>query len=300
MIFSVLQTECFSQLGMDSADATNIASVKRWLNIAQQDICMRYPWPFLQTRESIATVVDFTGDASIVQGSASFTDDSFSVGSGDIGKFVQFEGANDWYRISSFAGPNFPTMDIVYKGATGTKGYTIRKFFYSLSSSVDRILDIKNWEKSIRIVNTDFGTMDWLTGSNQAVGGVSSYAMYGLDSSGNVQLTFYPFPTTLQVYEVKYLKRPTDMSADADLSIIPVKWHHVLVDGALVYGFQYLRKLDLAKSWTAYYAEHLDTMTKNCKSSLDEVPVLRSIDQFNKSNWIRLPGEFPVLGSAGD
>lgn len=265
---------------------------------------MRYPWPFLRTRESITTVVDKTaGTVAVTAGSTTVTGSGTSFAAVDVGKYIQFQGANDWYRISARTSATDITLDTAYAPATNLAAgstYVIRKFFYSLSSSVDRILDIKNWEKAIRFVNTDFGTLDWITGSNQAAGGPSAYAMYGLDSSGNIQLTFYPFPTTPQIYEVKYLKRLSDLSADADLSVIPVKWHHVIVEGALIYGFMYLRKMEQVKAWTEIYASHLDTMTKNCKDSLDEIPVLRSIDQFNQSNWIRLPGEFPVLGSAGE
>lgn len=162
---------------------------------------------------------------------------------------------------------------------------------------MDKILDIKNWDMAIRFAATDFGTIDWMSGSNQAVGGPMTYAMYGLDSSGNVQLTFYPFPSVKEIYEVKYIKRLSDLSADGDLSVIPVKWHHVIVEGALIYAFQYLRKFDLVKTWTEFYAAHLQTMKENCKESIDEILMLRAIDQFNRSNWIRLPGEFPTLGS---
>lgn len=304
MQFSVLQAECFAQLRLGSSDATNIALVKRWLNIAQQDVAMRYPWPFLNTRESITTVVDKkSGTVAVTAGSTTVTGTSTSFAAADVGKFIQFQGANDWYRISARSSTTDITIDTAYAPTTNLAAgstYVIRKFFYSLSSSVDRILDIKNWEMAIRFIATDFGTLDWISGANMASGSSSAYAMYGLDSSGNVQLTFYPFPTTPQVYEVKYLKRLTDMSADAELSVIPVKWHHVLIEGALVYGFNYLRKPDLAKYWTELYASHLQTMMQNCRESLDEIPVLQAIDQFNKSDWIRLPGEFPSLGSVPD
>ena len=302
MQFSVLQTECFQQLGLDSTDATNVSNVKRWANIAQQDIAMRYPWPFLRTRESAVTVVDKTdGTVAISAGGTTVTGSSTSFAAADVGKYIQFDGSNDWYRISARTSTTDITIDTAYAGTSALSGatYTIRKFFYSLSSSVDRILDIKNWETAIRIVQTDYGTLDWISGANMAQGATSAYAAYGIDSSGNVQLTFYPFPSDARIFEVKYLKRLSDLSADADLSVIPVKWHHVIVEGALVYGFRFMRKFDIATAWAQTYLGHLEEMKQNCKQSLDEVPVLRAIDQFRTSDWIRLPGEFPVLGSSG-
>lgn len=302
MQFSILQSECFSQLGMDSADSTNITLVKRWLNIAQQDIAMRYPWPFLETRESIATVVDKTaGTVSVNSGATTVTGVSTAFASTDAGSYIQFNGSNDWYRISAYSSPTSITIDKAYVESINLSAetYVIRKFLYSLSSSVDRILTIKNWDTAIRLVETDFGTLDWISGDNEATGVTSAYAAYGLDSSGNTQLMFYPFPSDLRVFEVRYLKRLTDMSADADLSVIPAKWHHVLIEGALVYGYRYLRKFDLSNAWGQTYLLHLEQMEKHCKQSLDEIPVLGAIDDAQRSQWIRLPGDYPVIGKGG-
>lgn len=302
MIFSILQTECFQQLGLDSSDTTNIALVKRWVNICQQDIAMRYPWPFLETRESIASVLDKTaGTVSVTSGATTVTGVGTAFATTDIGSYIQFAGQNDWYRISAFSSTTSITIDKAYVESSNLSAgtYVIRKFLYSLSSSVDRILTIKNWDTAIRLVETDFGTMDWISGVNNAVGASSAYAAYGLDSSGNTQITFYPFPSDLRIFEVRYLKRLTDMSADADLSVVPAKWHHVLIEGALVYGFRYLRKFDLSNVWAQTYLGHLDMMQKHCKQSLDEVPVLRSIDSQVGNEWIRFPGDYPVLGRVG-
>lgn len=302
MQFSILQAECFSQLGMDSTDAADLALVKRWLNICQQDIAMQYAWPFLETRESLSTVLDKTaGTVSVTAGATTVTGASTAFASTDVGSYIQFSSADDWYRISAFSSTTSITIDKAYVESTNLSAgtYVIRKFFYSLSSTVDRVLDIKNWDTAIRLVETDFGTLDWISGVNNAVGATSAYAAYGLDSSGNTQLMFYPFPSDLRIFEVRYLKRLTDMSADADLSIVPAKWHHVLIEGALVYGFRYLRKFELSREWAQTYVLHLEQMKKHSKQSMDEIPVLRAIDDANRGQWIRLPGEFPVLGQGG-
>lgn len=303
MQFSILRTEVQAQLGLDEADTTNDTLVNRWLNIAQQDIAMRYPWPFLKSRESVATVVDKTdGTVSVSAGGTTVTGASTSFAAADVGKFIQFAGQNDWYRISARASATDITIDTAYAQTAALSGatYTIRKFLYSLSSSADRLLGIKNWDKAIRLIETDFGTLSWISGANEASGGVSAYAMFGIDSSGNLQFMPYPFPTTPQVYEVWYIKRLSDMSSDSDLSVIPAKWHHVLIEGALIYGYRYLRKFDMATVWGQTYLTHIEEMKRNCKESLDEVPVFRAIDQYHKSEFIRLPGEFPVLGSGGN
>lgn len=260
---------------------------------------MRYPWPFLESRESVATVSDKTdGTVSVSSGATAVTGVATSFAATDIGSYIQFEDSNDWYRISARSSTTGITIDKAYVESAALSGgtYTIRKFFYSLSSSVDRILTIKNWDTAIRLVEIDFGTLDFISGAHMAVGTSSAYAAYGLDSSGNTQIMFYPFPSDLRIFEVRYVKRLSDLSADADLSVIPAKWHHVLIEGALVFGYRYLRKFDLSREWLTTYLGHIDLMKQNCKQSLDEIPVFRSIDQNYHSKWINLPGEFPVFG----
>jgi len=74
LTFSNLVSEVFAHLGLDSTDTTNQTNVYRWINYVQQDICSRWPWPFLLAREAIATIPDYTtGTASTTNGSASVT-----------------------------------------------------------------------------------------------------------------------------------------------------------------------------------------------------------------------------------
>jgi hypothetical protein len=295
MDFTTLQTEVYQQTGLDSSDATNISNVKRWINIVQQDIASRWPWPFLQAREALRTVIDLTGTAGCTLGNANITDNNFQIGSGQVGYFMQFSSGLDWYQIATTAGPNFASLDAAFVDTTGTYSYIVRKFFYSLSSSVDRILDIRNWDTPVKLIQMDYGTLDYMRPNPQATNSVVAYITYGVDSSGNTRIIPYGFPNDLRLLDVKYIKRLSDLSSGADISGIPVKWHHVIIFGACAIAFMYLRKTDFADRWANLYEKKIDDMKKENHLSLDDTDVLKPVDQSQYSNFIRLPEQFPLI-----
>lgn len=295
MLWATQLTEVYAQCGFDSTDSTNQTNSARWLNIVRQDIAGRWPWPFLRVRENITTVPDFTGTAGITNGNTNFTDNSFAIGAGTVGRFIQFAGFNDWYKISGFSGPNFPTLETAYVGTTGaTIAYTVRKVFYSLSSAVDRILDIRNWNTPVKLVQTGYGTVDYMRPNPQGTNSVVAYITYGIDSSGNVQITPFGFPSDSRLLEVRYLKRLTDVSSGTDVEI-PAKWHHIVNFGAIAMGFMYLRKPELASQWANTYEKKIEDMKKEMAQSIDDNDVLKSMDQYTHSNWLRLPEQFPIV-----
>src|SRR5690242_13053535 len=104
LTFTDLQNEVYAHTGLDSTDTTNQTNVKRWINYVQQDLCSRWPWPFMLGRESIATIPDYlTGTVSVNSGSTTVTGSgtTFTATHGDGTYFIQFSGANDWYKVTA-------------------------------------------------------------------------------------------------------------------------------------------------------------------------------------------------------
>jgi len=300
MDFTTLQTEVFAQTGLDSSDSTNVSNVKRWINIVQQDIAGRWPWPFLQTRESMATIPDYTtGTVSVTAGATTVTGSgtTFTSTMADGSYFIQFSGARDWYKISAFSSATSITIATAYQQTSSLSAgtYTIRKFFYSLSSSVDRILDIRNWNTPVKLIQTAYSVIDYMRPNPQSTNSVVAYCAYGLDSSGNVQITPFGFPSDQRLLEVRYLKRLSDLSSGSDLSVIPVKWHHVITFGAAAMAFMYMRKAELAAQWAQTYEKKIKDMKEEMRTSIDDTDVLKSMDQYTHSNWLRLPEQFPIV-----
>lgn len=302
MQFSVMQTECFQQLGLDSADSTNIANVKRWLNMAQQDIAGRWPWNFLRSREAIATIPDITdGTVSVTSGGTAVTGTSTNFLAAHVGRFIQFEGANDWYEITARSGTTAITIGTAYQGTSdlvdGT--YVMRQFFYSLSASADRILDIKNWNTPLKFVETDPRNLDARRPNPQSSGTSSAFIAYGYDSVGSIRISPYPFPNDGRLLEFRTFKRLSDLSSDSDTTVIPAKWHHVMVFGALALGFAYLRKFDASGFWNGEYEKKITDMLKHERTSEDDAPQLKAIDQIAHSNFVRMPDQYPSVGPGG-
>lgn len=300
MDFSTLQTEVFTQAGLDSGNATNVSNVKRWINIVQQDIAGRWPWPFLQSRESLGTIPDYTtGTAAVSSGGTAVTGTgtTWTATHGDGNYFIQFSGALDWYKVASRSSNTSITLATAYQGtaALTTATFILRKFFYSMSSSVDRILDIRNWNTPVKLIQTTYGVVDYMRPNPQGTNSVVAYVAFGLDSSGNVQLTPFGFPSDARLLEIRFLKRLTDLSASGDLSVIPVKWHHVITFGATAMAFMFLRRSEMAAQWATTYEKKIDDMKKEMRLSIDDTDVLKSMDQYTHSNWLRLPEQFPMV-----
>src|ERR1700730_14621147 len=96
LTFIDIQNDVFAHTGLDSTDSTSQTNVKRWCNYVQQDICARWPWQFLEGRETIATIPDYTtGTVSINNGSTTVTGTgtSFTSTQGNGTYFIQLSSA---------------------------------------------------------------------------------------------------------------------------------------------------------------------------------------------------------------
>lgn len=300
LTFADLQNEVFAHTGLDSSDATNQTNVKRWINYVQQDLCARWPWSFLYGRETLATIQDYaTGTVSLTNGSPTVTGTStvWTTTQGDGTYFIQFSSANDWYQVASRGSNTSLTMGTNYQLPTTTTNltYTLRKFFYSLSSSADEVLDIRNWNTPVKLIQVDFRTIDLINPLVQSTNAPYAYMMYGTDSSGNLVYSPYPFPTDNRLFEFRTRKRPTDMSGGTDAPSIPNKYAHLLSFGAIAVGFAYLRKFDMAQAWDAKFESRVGDMKKEYVQSGDYQPVLGSIDTISRGRWIQFPASYPTV-----
>lgn len=297
LTFSNLISEVFAHIGLDTTDSTNQANVARWINYVQQDLCSRWPWSFMLGRETIVTIIDKTGTVSLTGGATSLTLGTLAAVAGDIGSFIQFAGSNDWYLISNVASP-FLTYTPAYQGSSATIDSTVRKFFYSLSSSADEIIDIRNWNTPVKLIQVDPRTLDAINPLVQSSGPSYGFMTYGYDSSGNLQLSPYPYPNDARLFEVRTKKRPIDMVVTTtETPSIPNKYAHILAWGAIAVGFAFLRKFGEAKEWNLKFEARVDQMKREYRQSEDYQPILGSIDSISRTRWVAMPSGYPVINS---
>lgn len=291
LTFSDLETEVYDQTGLDSNSQTR---VDRWLNYVQQDICGRWPWSFLLSREAVATIPDYsTGTVDISNGGTTVTGHStaFTSTHGDGTYFIQFLATNDFYKVSSRSSTTSLTLETAFQGSSLTGvTYILRKFFYSLSSSADEVIDVRNWNTPIKLIQADFRTIDTINPLVQSTSPGYAYMMFGVDSSMNNVFMPYPFPNDARLFEFRTKKRPVDGSIS-----LPNKYAHVIAWGATAVGFAFLRRFDDASAWNSKFEGRIAEMKKEYRQSEDNQPILQSIDSVSRSRWIQFPSSYPVV-----
>jgi hypothetical protein len=295
LAFSDLQTETYQQVNLDSTDTTTQNNVTRWLNYTQQDVCSRWPWPFMESRESIVTVPDYTtGTVSINAGSQTVTGSStvFTSTMANGQYWIQFIASNDWYLITAFNSATSLTVEQPYQGTTNLTAstYIIRKKYYSLSSSCDRVVDILNMATPLKLIQVDPRTIDDLRPNPQSTNAPYGYLMWGVDTSGNVQVVPYPYPSDARVFELKTIKKPTDSAIS-----IPNKYAHILAWGAISIAWAYKKDLDMAQAWSQKFEQRLAQMRSEYRMSEDNQIIMRSIDSIQRAKWIQMPEQYPTV-----
>lgn len=297
-----LQNEVYDQSGLDSTNSSNTTRINRWLNYVQQDICSRWPWSFLLGREAIATIADYaTGTASVSSGSTAITGAStvWTTTQGDGTYFIQFSTANDWYRVTARGSNTSLTIETAYQQTANASAvtYTLRKFFYSLSSTADEVIDVRNWNTPVKLIQCDLRTIDLINPLVQSTNAPYAYMMFGTDASGNQVFMPYPFPTDARLFEFRTKKRPTDMVNTTDSPSIPNKYAHLISWGAIACAFAYKNQFDQAQAWEAKFESRIMEMKKEYRQSEDYQMILGSIDSISRGRWIQFPASYPSVTS---
>lgn len=282
--FLVLQQELAAQCGLDQTVSSQATLLKRWINQAQQTILRSYEWPFLRspTPLVIQTVADITtGTVATTAGSLTITFSSAPTVS-VAGRYIQTSSSNDWYRISAHTALSASaTLEIVAIYTASAATYTVRKQYYSTSTSVDRIIQI--WQDILpyQLIET---TPEYFQSFNPGFlssGTPRIYCMAGIDSSsgaGTPQFRLWPNPDAVINLRIDYFTVATDLSADADVSVIPAKWHTtVLLEGAKAQAFSFLDDSRYDKS-VVLFSSLIEAMKQEYEIGLHRHRVMTAAD----------------------
>lgn len=241
--FLVLQQDLAAQCGLDQTVSSQATLLKRWINTSQQKILRAFEWPFNRASSPmvVQTVVDITGDVTTTLGSTSIVFIPAQATSLQ-NRYIQFEGSTNWYRITAHtAGDSGATIEAAALATQIAGDFTVRKVFYSTNSSVDRIIQITQSVLPYQLIETSPEYFQSFNPGFLSSGTPRIYLPSGLDSNGYPQFRLWPNPDSIVNLSIDYLKTATDMSADADVSVIPAKWHtSVLLDGAKTGAYEFL------------------------------------------------------------
>ena len=248
MTFSTMRSHLASILKVDATIANQTTLLNRLINQGQQEIWAAYDWPWAMEREIVETAADKTaGTAAIDSAATTVTGTSTAFASGDVGKYIQFSTNADWYRITAVASATSLTIEKGFTGSSNVTGvtYTIRQLLYSLSSSVEKVLTMRQMRSPAKLELVHYRKFHHDRPYPQSTGNPTTYILYGYDSSDRWRFSPYPWPDATMNLEVLFKKKVTDLSADTDVSEIPEKWHQtVLFDAALCRALEYVRSSD--------------------------------------------------------
>lgn len=297
--FIQLQTDLANQTGLDVSISSNATLLKRWINKSQQKILRAFEWPFnrASTPLVVQTVLDYTtGTVATTAGSTTVTFNA-TIASSKTGQYIQTSSSNDWYKITAHTGGSASaTLEIAAINTASAATFTIRKFFYSTDSTVDRILAIKQAVLPYQLIETGPEYFDSFNPGHLTSGTPRIYMPSGLDSSGYPQFQLWPNPDAVINLSIDYLKAAIDMSSDSDVSVIPAKWHtSVLLDGAGIEAAQFLDDTsydELKRS----FAEGIEEMKTECETALHRHRVMTAADNQavgGNLGYMPLPFNYP-------
>lgn len=301
--FLTLQQELAAQLRLDLNNSDFATLIKRWINLADDEIYSRNDWYWAFDRELVQTVIDKTaGTVAVSAGGTTVTGTSTAFSTTlDVGKFIQFSSSNDWYKVTAVASTTSLTIEKAYVGTTALSGgtYKLRQVFYSLSSSVEKVLDVRQMVTPAKIELVHYRTLDRLRPHQSSTGNPGIYAIWGYDSSNNWTFSLDPIPDSVMNLEVRFKKKRTDMSADSDNPSTPEKWKNVVLDGALFRGYEYVRigssdpndkRMEQA---IARFERGIDRMLADAEPEGDWAPQIRNPDvPLGLPNLLNLPGKY--------
>lgn len=296
MIFLDQRKELASQLGVNQGESDTDTRLKRWLNMSQRLISGIYPWPFLRASNPliIQTVPDLTtGTVATAVDSATITFSSAPTTS-LTNYYIQTDSSLDWYRITSHtAASTTATIDPVAIYTATADGFTARKIYYSLTSAVDRILEVKQFITPYKLNEITKEMFDSMQPIMNTTGNPTNYIVFGKDSSDIWQIGFWPNPSIRENVQVEYLQAVTDLSGDNDVSIIPAKWHTTaMIQGAKMFGFDWLDDSRSTEAKTMFY-KMIDDMEKEAMPSKGLARRFRSIDQAPYLSEFPYPSNYP-------
>lgn len=244
--FLSLQQRVASRARLDITQAAILTTVQNYINETQKEIWEAADWYFTMARQVVQMNTDYTtGTVSATPGSQVITGSGTAftntMASGQW--FIQLQESNDWYLISSVQSSTQLTMEVPYVGTTTLSGQTIliRQFFYSLGSTVDKIMTARQTISPAYLDVVNYRDFDVFRPYPLATAdGPRIMILFGFDSSGNLQFTPYPWPQQIENIEIRFKKKPVDLVNNTDTTSIPDKWNEtVLVQGAYAKACQY-------------------------------------------------------------
>lgn len=280
--YANIQNEVAGIVRYSMSDAAQAALVNQWIRLTVQDMNSRGEWYWTVDRQVVQTVADKSaGTVSVAAGGQTVTGSSTAFAAVDVGKYIKFSTANDWYKITAVTPTTSLSIEAPYISTSALSGgtYLIRKFFYSLSSTADQILSVRQANTPRKITAMNYRDFDLHIPDGQSTGKAIEYLPYGMDSSGNLVFTPYPWPDEIYNLEIRFKKKTVDFTDASQQPEIPEKWRSVLIDGAQARALAHTQTgpdFQKAIAKERAYEAGIKRMEAAARQAPDYAPVLQS------------------------
>lgn len=292
MDLSTIRSQVGSIVNLDESANDLTTIYNRWINETYKRVASSANWPWLLTHDIVQTVTDITtGTVAITNGTTALEFSSAPTPSVATDFRIQISGSNNWYDIDSHtAGATSATLSDNFLGDTvAAATYIVRRFWYSLSSTVDRIVTVTEATENTPLEYIDPRELKKLFPNVETDGIPFRYTIEGRDSSDNWRTRFYPTPDKAINVDFWFYKEITELSANTDKPIFPTKWHEILLWGVLAwYGFLFRDDAPRRNMAMSNYRDMLDIMKKSLLPTTDE------IDQIQPWDTVRLRGRLSL------
>ena len=259
---------------------------KKYINIACHDMSLGfdYKFPWCERQAQLITQAQYTtGTVSVPIGSTSVTGsstlwnttNSYGAANARQGGKIAIAGTLDVYRVSAVTNDTSLTLGTRYVATSDASSADYRYFEdeYALNSDFLRPVDLhcfsSDWNIPI-ISRTEFRVR---YGYRQVVGRPNVACLLDEGFNGSTtpvrKIQFYPSPDTVYVIPYDYITTAvgvdangnnlTSLSADTDEPIVPLRYRHAIIYGALYHWYR--DKRDDARSQEVK-AEYVDIVQR--------------------------------------
>lgn len=251
--YANIKTEVLNKIGISDSDVEDV--VGQALNDVLEEICQAYNFSWLYGDSSFITVNPYeTGTISVTEGSKTITGSGTTFTSAMVDRKFYCEDAT--YIISAYVSATEITLSTNYAGDTGSGlTYKIYQDEYSLASDAEDVLSMRQENNPYKLRKRGIEFLDKYYPLRNSFGYPSMYCIIGYDSTGYMKVALYPVPNQARNIYYRYKRRVTEMSADNDTPIVPLRYRWILAKGALYAVAKYLDMPNIGKDYEREYRQ---------------------------------------------
>ena len=235
-----------------NTDAGFLNAVK-WIDYRYKELCSRFRPRHLRVVGEIQIPARVsTGSVAVTRDSQTVTGSSTTWATAptttDVATNWYFRAESAWYQCAAFSSDTELTLTTAYSEDTGSsKSYNIVKRNHSLNTNARWLGDAVLTRLRIPINVTSADALDREAPGRTIVGAYpDTMCQVGTDSSGDLQVEFYPYNDTSEIIHYVYWAMPSSLSITT--TIPPQIDPQALKEGALIDLYRYMMANALDKS----------------------------------------------------